>query len=100
MGPIGLRRPSALRVRPAEKNTALSVGSGLAAGCLLAAFIGVPLLVVLAVIAAIVRPGHAVIDPALWTLLVVAVCWALLLATGLILTAVGRRRVSRLRPEA
>ncbi len=98
MGPISLR-PTALRTRRAETNAALSFGSGLAAGCLVAAFIGVPLLVVLGVIAAIVRPGPAVMHPALWTLLVVASCWVVLLVVGLVLTAVGRRQVAESAPR-
>ncbi len=93
MGLISLR-PATMRSRVAD-NTPLSVGSGIAATCIVAALFGAPLLVVLGIIALVVRPGHGVLHPALMTLLVVAICWAVLLVSGLVLTAIGRRAAQR-----
>ncbi len=93
MGLISLR-PVTLRSHVAD-NTPLSIGSGIAATCIVAALIGAPLVVVLGLLALVVRPGNDVLHPALMTLLIVAICWAVALIAGLVLTAIGRRAAQR-----
>jgi len=87
--------PAALLAQQREAdNAALSVGSAIAATCLVVAFIGVPVLVILGVIALIMRPDANVMHPAWISLIIVASCWVVALAVGLVLTAVGRRRAA------
>ncbi|TWP39049.1 hypothetical protein [Leekyejoonella antrihumi] len=89
MGLISIR-PAALRTQQAD-SAVLSVGSAIAATCIVVAFIGVPALVVLGIVALIVAPSAAIMHPAWVALAVLAICWTLALAVGVVLTIIGRR---------
>lgn len=95
MGLISIR-PSSLRASRQDPQS-LRVGSSLVAGCVVVAFIGVPVLVLLAVVALLMQPGDGILTPALMALAVAACCWVATLVVGVVLTVVGRREVAQLR---
>lgn len=95
MGLISIR-PSTLRASRQDP-TSLRIGSSLVAGCVVVAFIGVPLLVLLAIVALLVQPGDGILTPALVALAVVACCWVATLIVGIALTVAGRRDIARAR---
>lgn len=95
MGLISIR-PSSLHVSRQDP-ASLRIGSSLVAGCVVVAFIGVPVLVLLAIIALLVQPGDGILTPTLVALAVVACCWVATLVVGIVLTVVGRREAAQLR---
>jgi len=94
MGLLSAHPAGLLAQQRETDNAALSTGSAIAATCIVVAIVGVPLLVILGIIALFVRPSAGFMHPAWITLLVIAICWAVALVVGIGLTVIGRRQAA------